>query len=317
MAFLLSFPCILHTSITTAIITRMTLFRDLTAHSSYSSEMQLVTPSAKSKGKLSMYRFPTTSSMSSISSKSSEGTVFDEDATLYEVEMDEAHSESSSPPQYVTFPPHLHIGHSADSIPPFRLSWSSHQGSPRLGDFVFDNDEDYEDYIEIVRAQTTSASPITDSVPTFYIEPVSVPMARKGKRTHLTSFEQQMETETSPEPEDPFEFSSFLSLSPSLSSSEQVEAVPSLTFSSSSSATLSTPAASGEQPPLIPMPGGIVETEDKEEGRRCNVSAEDLDERWQRSLEFAQWSKRGRSAVWESPEGASVGLQLLMASIEA
>lgn len=39
--------------------------------------------------------------------------------------------------------------------------------------------------------------------------------------------------------------------------------------------------------------------------------------RFERALAFAQWSKRGRAGVWESPEGVSETVRGLVASIEA
>lgn len=39
--------------------------------------------------------------------------------------------------------------------------------------------------------------------------------------------------------------------------------------------------------------------------------------RFERALAFAQWSRRGRAGVWESPEGVSETVRGLVASIEA
>lgn len=46
------------------------------------------------------------------------------------------------------------------------------------------------------------------------------------------------------------------------------------------------------------------------------VSAKEVEARWQRTLAFAQWSRRGRAQIWEAPEGASEGLVQLVTSLE-
>ena len=43
---------------------------------------------------------------------------------------------------------------------------------------------------------------------------------------------------------------------------------------------------------------------------------DNVNERFERALAFAQWSKRGRAGVWEAPEYANNSLKTLVVSVQ-
>lgn len=56
----------------------------------------------------------------------------------------------------------------------------------------------------------------------------------------------------------------------------------------------------------------ISDSDSEDETPACDCQDVNVDERFERAMMFAQWSKRGRSGAWEAPEHTNAGLMKLV-----
>lgn len=180
--------------------------------------------------------------------------------------------------------------------------------SSSLGDFVFENDEEYADYFEIVKATIQAKAAERSSSPQY-----SFSSAKSSVQTSSSSATSSSKKSKSSYRKSTSSF--FLSGSSFPSSLPRIPTTLAAQNPSLNKAAQNLSSRISKLNSYFPREDQVSESDSEDDAEpACERCQEDnVDERFERALMFAEWSKRGRAGVWEGPQDASNGLKKLVA----